>query len=378
MSERRGFERIIGQELAKRVLSRAARAGRPAHSYLFVGMQGTGKFTAAQEFARALNCEDLAEEGACGACAICRSAEHGNFPDVTVWSPGKVRDTSIEQMREMRAMANFAPVRGRWRVNIVEQGDTLNAEAASCILKLMEEPPEYLVNILLYRNSAAVLPTIRSRCQTVRFTPARADQLASRLAEDYGVDPERAAFLALFSQGRPGTAIRMIDDEGFFARRGEVIAVAEALTSGSPWLALNLAGRLRSTGSASSEDDDAGAQESEDDGGSEEGETRSPAAPDAGQRRRAGVREVSLESLDLLLSWYRDLLAAKLRGSDTAIVNADRREDVVQQAGRYAHAGPLLGAIDSIQRARRAIVGNANPQISVEAMMMSIRGANNS
>lgn len=375
MSDRRGFDRVIGQELAKRVLSRAARAGLPGHSYLFVGMQGTGKFKTALEFARALNCENQADEGACGACAICRSAEHGNFPDVTVWSPGKVRDTSIEQMREMRAMASFAPVRGRWRVNIVEQGDTLNAEAASCILKLMEEPPDYLVNILLYRNAAAVLPTIRSRCQLVRFTPVGADELASRLVEEYGVDPERAAFLASFSQGRPGAAIGLIEDDEFFARRGEVIAVADALTSGSPWLALNLAGRLRSAKSISSDDEEAGGQESEDDGEAEAGDTRSPAAPDAGQRRRAGVREVSLESLDVLLTWYRDLLAAKLRGADTTLVNADRRGDVVAQAGRYPHAGPLLGAIDSILRARRAIAGNANPQIAVEAMMMSIRGA---
>ena len=128
-----------------------------------------------------------------------------------MWSPDG-QNTKIEQMREMRDLAVFKPVRGKWKINIVEQGDTLNEESANCILKLLEEPPDYLINILLFRNTASALPTIRSRCQIIRFTQANTDELAARLVEDFGVENDEADFLATYSQGCPGKAIDLIGD----------------------------------------------------------------------------------------------------------------------------------------------------------------------
>lgn len=335
MSSYSGFDRIIGQDAAKRVLARAVRGGSHTHAYLFLGMQGIGKTTTAVEFAKALNCEQPREGSACGDCAVCRAIDHGNFPDIRVISPDG-QNTKIEQMREMRDLARYAPVRGRVKVNIIEQGDTLNEESANCILKLLEEPPAYLMNILIYRNAAAILPTIRSRCQMIRFTQVTTRELAERLVSDYHADPHHAEFLAAYSQGCPGRAIGLIGNDTFFERRGELIGVAAAASAGRPMSALRLAETIRSS-----------------------------------DEKKSG-RETVVESLDILTVWYRDLLAAKLQGESASLVNTDRQEEVLEQSARYPHAGHLANAIEAMLQTKRAVLGNANPQIMTEALMLRI------
>lgn len=364
MSENVGFDKIIGQELAKRVLTRAAREQQPAHAYLFLGLEGTGKLTTAVEFAKALNCENPQAGGACGGCVVCRSIEHDSLPDVRIWSPDG-RNTKIEQMREMRDLAVLRPMRARWKVNIIEQADTLNEESANCILKLVEEPPHYLVNILLYRSAAAVLPTIRSRCMLVRFTQVAAGELVERLVRDFGVGSDEARFLAAYSQGCPGKAIRLIRNPEFVQRRDAVADIAAAVAGRSNrWAALRLAELLRDVGKSSAEPD-----ESQDYSDSAEPDL---AAPDAAKAARKNVRDTAVESLELLLIWYRDLLAAKLRGDEAELVNADRRDRIVAQAAAYPHAGRLLNAVEAILQAKRHIIGNANPQIVTEALLIRL------
>lgn len=357
MSSRQGFNKIIGQYLAKRVLKRAVRT-RPAHAYLFLGLQGTGKTSTALEFSKALNCENPQDGDACGQCAICHAIEHGNFPDTRIWSPNG-RDTTIDHMREMRDMAAFRPSRGKWVINIVEQGDTLNEDSANCILKLLEEPPDYVINILLYRNAANVLATIRSRCQLVRFDQVSTDELSSRLIEDFGLPAHDAEFLATYSQGRPGTAIDLIGNTEFETKRESIAGIAHRAGSGDKWIALALAEAVRAGG---------GVQEHGSDSG---GDDEPPQAARAASARKS-ARDTATETLDMLLTWYRDMLAIKLQGQDAAIVNTDKREDLLEQSARYAHAGLLLSRVEAILNAKRRIQGNGNPQIVTEALMMRL------
>lgn len=358
-SSRKGFDRIIGQETARRILLNAVRDREPAHAYLFLGLEGTGKTIAAREFAKALNCEAPTDDGACEQCAICRVIEHDNFPDIRLWSP-KNQNTTIESMREMRELASFKPMRGKWVVNIVERADTLNEESANCILKLLEEPPPYVINILLYRNAANIVPTIRSRCQLIRFEQVNNDVLASRLIEEHDVPDEEADFLATYSQGRPGIAIGLIGNTEFEQRRNSVISVAAECVRRDPWMALALAESLRSG---------SGVQASEAD--SEDDEIEQPAQNrGAGARRK--VRESTMEALSTLLVWYRDLLAVQIQGSEASIVNVDRRAEVAAQSAAHSGPQPLIEDIALIIHATRSIQGNASPQITTEALMMRL------
>ncbi len=359
MSDRTGYDRIIGQALAKRVLGKAVSENRIAHAYLFLGLQGTGKLTTAVEFGKALNCENMQDGQACGKCAVCNAIAHGNFPDMRIWSP-KGQDTTIDSMREMRDRASFRPARGKWVVNIIEQGDTLNEDSANCILKLLEEPPDYVVNILLYRNPASILPTIRSRCQLIRFEQVSTDELAARLIDDYDATDAEAELLSVYSQGRPGVAIRLLDDDTFVRRREVIANIAEKSASSNAWAALMLAENLRGS--------DLVQKTAEEDGDEEvEKDTKSRSSA-----QRPGAREATIESLDMLLVWYRDLLAAKLQGPEASVVNSDKRELLFQQAGYYAHGGHLLTRIEDILQARRRIRGNGNPQIVTEHLMMRL------
>lgn len=359
MSNRKSFDRIIGQDTARRILLNAIREDEPAHAYLFLGLEGTGKTTTAQEFAKALNCEAATESGACEECAICKAIEHGNFPDIRLWSP-KGRDTTIESMREMRDLASFKPMRGKWVVNIIERADTLNEDSANCILKLLEEPPSYVVNILLYRNAANILPTIRSRCQLVRFEQVHNDLVAARLIEDRDLPPDQADFLASYSQGRPGIAIGLIDNDAFQQKRAAISMIAAACAKHNQWAALALAEALRSG---------AGTQFS--DGDTEADEEESP-SPTRGAGQRKGVRDASIEALDSLLVWYRDLLALKMQGDDAPVVNSDKRPEIQAQSDSYADPQPLLDGIEAILHTKRRVLGNANPQIATEALMTQL------
>lgn len=368
VSERKGFDSIIGQELGKRVLMKAVSTGVPTHAYLFLGPQGIGKTTVALELAKALNCENPQGGNACGECAVCHAIEHGNSPDVTVWSP-QGQNTKIEQMREMRSQANFKPMRARWKINIVEQADTLNEESANCILKLLEEPPPYLINILIFRNAASILPTIRSRCQMVRFTPVDRVELAQRLAEDYQVPQDEADFLATYSQGRPGMAIGLIGNSDFFDRRNTIIHVAGMAGGKNSWAALKLAETLRKVqgGSTAETTDD-----SEESGDGETPEVSSKVAKNAKGAAKKNSRDALIESLDILALWYRDLMLEIMRGDHDLAINSDKTDELALQARRYAHAGRIFSAIEAILQAKRALLGNANPQIVTEALMMRL------
>ncbi|MBI2844229.1 MAG: DNA polymerase III subunit delta' [Armatimonadetes bacterium] len=314
---------MIGQELASTVLSRAILDDRVAHAYGFVGPEGIGKMTAALAFAAALNCESHEPGDACGKCVSCRMIDQKGLPDVEIISPDGAQ-TKIDQMREMRRTAQFAPVRGKRKVVIVEQADTLNENSASAILKILEEPPPYLVIILLVRNPAMLLPTIRSRCLVVRFAYVNVRELAQALVERFDAKQEEAEFLAAFSEGRPGIAISLLGNESFFAWRNRIAELAERIVNSDLRAGLRLSEDLQSLASAETGD---------------------------GITQRSAMRS----ALTALLQRYRDLLSISVH-------NSDGRGD----------PGRISRAIEALLWARRAVEGNANLQLTADVLMLRL------
>lgn len=194
------FGRIHGQARALDVLRRALAAGRLPHALLFSGPDGVGKRLAALELAKALNCAGPApERDACDACAACRLADRGAHPDLLAVAP-EGRSLKIAQVREVERHVALTPYAGRRVVAILDAAEAMTLEAANAFLKTLEEPPSAAVLILVSAAPTSLLPTIRSRCQEVRFGPLPDEVLADVLVEG-GIGPEEARRAAELGAG---------------------------------------------------------------------------------------------------------------------------------------------------------------------------------
>jgi DNA polymerase-3 subunit delta' len=201
------LSQIIGHTRPLAMLRRALGTGRIAHAYLFAGPDGIGKATVARGFAKALLCH-AGEEDACQACDACRKVAHGNHPDLVLLAPQEAQIV-IGQVREIQRQMIHRPLEGPWRVVIVDQAHDLNLQAANALLKILEEPPEGNVVVLIARSVFALLATIVSRCQVVHFSPLGEAEVARYLGEREGLAPEEGSRVASQSQGSIQRALEL-------------------------------------------------------------------------------------------------------------------------------------------------------------------------
>jgi DNA polymerase-3 subunit delta' len=238
---------VLGQPTALQTLRRALGSGRAHHAYLFDGPDGVGKERAAFGLAQALVCErrQAGNADACGECSACTRAlpregeRRPAHPDVVVLERGlydaaaigrrtpEAQDISIDQVRTLvLARAAFPPYEGRAKVFIVRRAEELNPSAANALLKTLEEPGARTHFVLLTASGDALLPTIRSRTQRVRFGTLT-DEVMRGLLLASGVEPERAAELSRLAGGSMATA-KMLADPEASAQRQEFLARAMA------------------------------------------------------------------------------------------------------------------------------------------------------
>ena len=220
------WQGIAGHDEIVDRMRRALRKGRLASSFLFVGPEGVGKRTFAAAFAKALLCSRRADEllDPCGECLSCRMMAADNHPDFDLVS--KPADKSFlplslligEKDRRMHEglahrMTLKPSLAGR-RIAVIDDADSLNAEGANCLLKLLEEPPTGSLLILIGTSEDRQLPTTRSRCQTVRFRPLPAAELALLLVAQGLTDTRKTAERAArLSDGGLRSALEALDGE---------------------------------------------------------------------------------------------------------------------------------------------------------------------
>jgi DNA polymerase-3 subunit delta' len=238
-----GWETVRGHDRVIEGFRRAFGRGRLAHAYLFAGPAGVGKRTFAIELARALLCERTKDSlEACGVCTACILVEAGTHPDfVVAGRPPESAEFPIERMREVCQSFALKSARGRGKVVVIDDADDLNEEAANCFLKTLEEPPPRSLLILLGTSPDRQLPTVRSRCQVIRFSPL-APSLVDEILSASGIEEAtRRSQLVEISGGSPGRALELSDAElwEFFhpfvkelARPApDTVALARSLTS---------------------------------------------------------------------------------------------------------------------------------------------------
>ncbi|MFL6215186.1 MAG: DNA polymerase III subunit delta' [Blastocatellia bacterium] len=202
------FSALVGNERIKRLLQRAVAEDRIRQGLIFAGPRGVGKHQFALALAQALNCRRPLNGDACGVCDQCIKIAAGEHVDVESITPDG-QFIKIQQMREMAEKANYRPYDGRRRVYILDEGDRLNAAAANSILRVLEEPPETTLLVIVTAKPYALLQTIRSRCQMVSFAPLTAQELEDFLNENYKRPAKENQLLARLASGSIGRALEI-------------------------------------------------------------------------------------------------------------------------------------------------------------------------
>ena len=317
---------ILGHQAATARLHRAAAADRPATAYLFAGPPGVGKRTVADAFTMELLCASPTAQGACGGCAQCVRVAAGTHPDVLVVArDADRRDIRTEQVRELTRWFALRPLMARRKVALVDGAEALNEHGQNALLKTLEEPPGASVFLLVAARASLLLPTVRSRCQHLRFEPL-ADADLTRFLERAGVPSGQVALLVARSAGSPGRALALRDQTGA-ERRARL---------------LERIGRLPELSAA---------------------EVSSLA-----QTVARGDVEPALEAV---AAWYRDLLGL-VAGAEAPLRNPDVGDALRAAAARGTVRG-VLHQLEVVCATIEAIERNANRALALETMLLALR-----
>ena len=222
------FESVVGQQHIVSTLEHAITEGRLSHAYLFCGPRGTGKTTMARILVKALLCrnaEAARAEGASGCmpdgtCEECELIAEGNHPDV--YELDAASRTGVDNVREeIINSVNFAPVRGKYKIYIIDEVHMLTTAAFNALLKTLEEPPAHVIFVLCTTDPQKILETILSRCQRFDFHRIGNEDIESRLAyvceqEGFDYDDEALAIVARHAKGGMRDALSTLEQLSVF------------------------------------------------------------------------------------------------------------------------------------------------------------------
>ena len=223
------LKEIFCQDKAISILQRALAADKVPHAYIFAGLDGVGKAKTAREWAKVLLCKSPSIENnfadSCGRCQSCLLFEAGSHPDFNLvykelrefTEDGKDKeppiDFPIDVIREFVVeKVSTKPVLSQRKIFVITEAEKLKTESQNALLKTLEEPPDFCSIILICTSPEKLLPTTRSRCQTIRFSPVSEDRIIKKL-EQMGVSENQAKYFARFSQGSIGFACQLAQIE---------------------------------------------------------------------------------------------------------------------------------------------------------------------
>jgi DNA polymerase III subunit delta' len=354
----------------------AAALADPLHAYLFAGPPGSGKRVAARAFAAELLATGAAEPDDVRRRALANPSPH---PDL-VWLTPQGNQHLVDEVRErVIVAAAYRPFEGTRQTFVIEAAEAMADESQNALLKTLEEPGPFVHLILITSAPSAVLETVRSRCQTVRFAPLTEEAVEARLAElglGDGVQERRAA--ARLGGGDADRAGSLVGEQGRELRGAAQACVMAALSgelADAPWRGLVSAAEA------------AGAQAGEAararsalaaEPGAVEGPGVRRRSREAEEAARRAVRRARTEALDLglalMAAWLRDL-AAVAEGAESLVLNSDRIE------GLRAPAGATATGLDSrrarrgaelVMETRRRLSVNVGEELALEALVFRL------
>ncbi len=320
------FEDIRGNEAAVKHFQTALRTESISHAYLISGSEGSGKNMLADAFTAALLCEEGSTE-ACGHCKSCLQAASGNHPDIFRITHEK-SIISVNEIREqLNANVAVKPYSSAYKVFIVDEAELMNEAAQNALLKTLEEPPEYVVIMLLSASEEALLSTIRSRCILLNTRPLTKSEVSSYLSRNYSMPDYQAEVAAAFSGGYLGKAIAFATDEEGEALRESLLSMLRSFDE----MTLAELGQI----------------------------VKLPA-----EKRDA--------ALDLFLIWLRDVMLYKSTKSDKKLILKNESRTIARAAELRSYEA-LEQAVKALEETRSNLENNVNADLSMELLLMAMR-----
>ena len=365
----RALAAVADQPRVHDFLAQAIAEGRLSHAYLFVGAPGSGKLDAAEALAMCVVCPN----GGDATCDECRRVSHHTHPDVHWLAPASATGYLADQIRDLIADVNLAPMRAKAKVYIIDRADLLRGTAANALLKTLEEPPAGVVFVLCGRTVAAMLPTIVSRCQVVPFRVTSPDAALQAVLRESGAS-EREARIALAVAGTPARACDFLNSTSRRQVRRLVVRTIGELARDDSWDVIKSAGEIVAAVKVPLADikdaQDAAVKES-----SDFLTAAALKAVEAANKRELTARERSgmMEAIAAAESMLRDVLLT-CEGVDAAIVNADAA-DAVARISAYASTSGVLAALSACSDAAKHLSRNVSAQLTLEVMLLAIKEA---
>lgn len=204
------FERIKGQNRAINMLKAEFISDRISHAYLFLGLDGVGKLKTAYSFAQLINCENPQMGCPCGKCSSCKKIISGVHPDIKVINP-EGSSIRINQIRQMQNNAYLKCYEGIYKVILIDDAHLMTLQAANSLLKILEEPPESTIIILISNDVKRIPSTVLSRCQIIKFNPL-SDSDMKEIISDMGMEIKVPLNIA---QGSISKALELISNNEY-------------------------------------------------------------------------------------------------------------------------------------------------------------------
>jgi DNA polymerase-3 subunit delta' len=315
------FSRIIGYDRNISLLRRALATGKLSHAYLFHGIDSSGMMQTAVALIEAIFCNGT---DGCGECPSCRKVAGLRHPDLHHLQPDGAY-IKIDQIRELQKELSYRPFEAPKKACVIEDADKMNISAANAFLKTLEEPSGDAILILMTTHVDAVLPTILSRCQQLRFPSLPTETIASQLREK-GADEDSARIAAALAGGSIERAREIVEGDWLQARK----ALLEKIAALSPEGIIPLF---------------AAAEES------------------------AKDKESAIHLVDLLNVFWRDVLLTHT--SSPEIINSDL-SPLIRSISDRNSLESVIEKLERISRTRQALTRNANPRLAVEVLIMGL------
>ena len=326
------FDSIIGQEHIKEHLRSSLSSGKISQAYLITGESMQGKEFIARIFANALVCENpVGGIDPCGKCKSCIQADTRNHPDIITVTHDKPNTVSIDDIREqIISESQIRPYQSKWKIFIMNEAEKMTLQAQNALLKTLEEPPEYVVIMLLTTSRTAMLPTVLSRCVQLDMRPVEDGVVKKYLMNEVKVPDYRADICTAFARGNIGKARSLATSEDFESIKEEAIRVLKHIKTMDT---VDLVETLK----------------------------------------KLEQYKISIgEFLDICMIWFRDVLLYKATMDSDSVVFRDEKESIIKEADSDSYEG-IERILKIIEKTKQRIKANVNFELAMELMLLTIK-----